>query len=334
MKAKLYNTRTSEKVEVTLAFSTQALSVSTPGRTETYPVSSIRFSDRLADMPRTIYLPDGCVCETKENDGIDAFLARLKRDRASRLLHYLESKMRYVAAALVTTTVFTYGFIAYGLPNISEHVAEKIPAPVVYSIGSGTLDTLDRVLLEPTKLPRTRQEELREYFGLYIQNEQEWPKIKLEFRSGKLGPNALALPDGTIVFTDDLVNLAKDNKELLSIFFHELGHVQRRHALRTVLQDSAFYLIVSAITGDATSASSLLATLPTMLVESNYSRKMETEADDYAYELMKKHHIPHKHFANIMERLLKTMPKSDDAMKYLSTHPQTHSRIAKFRHTE
>ncbi len=331
MEARRYDTRTSRQEEVSLHFSKASLTLLSDHEAETFGIDTLRFSDRLGNMPRSIYLPDGSVCETRENDAVDAFLRLNNRDKSNRLLHYLESKLRYVVAAVVTTILFTYGFIVYGLPATAEHVAQKIPAPVVYNIGNGTLKTLDKVLLKPTHLPLERQKQLESYFKSYIGTTDEWPKINVAFRSGALGPNALALPNGTIVFTDALVELAENDDELLSIFFHELGHVERRHALRTVLQDSAFFLLVSAITGDATAASSLLAALPTMLVESNYSREMEVESDNYAYELMQRHGIDHAHFANIMERLLEKMPTDETTLKYLNSHPQTLSRIEKFR---
>jgi Zn-dependent protease with chaperone function len=333
MQARLYNARTSEQVAVELRLTSAELFVDFGGSIRSYPLESVRFSDRLGNMPRSIYLSDGCVCETDDNDGIDAFLRELKRHRGSLILHHLESKLRYVVTALITTALFSYVFVLYGLPSIAEHVAHKIPAPVVYNIGTGTLQTLDKLLLQPSELAPARQKELSDYFMRYVNNDREWPKIRLAFRSGRMGPNAMALPDGTIVFTDDLVNLAQNDAELLGVFFHELGHVQKRHAIRTVLQDSAFYLLISAITGDATSASSLLAALPTMLVESNYSREMEVEADDYAYAMMERYRIPHRHFAEILTRLLEHTPEPENERgEYLSSHPLTPSRIEKFSH--
>lgn len=336
MRAKRYDASTSKQTEVELVFSTDALTVTADDGVKSYALGSVGFSDRLGNMPRSIYLPDGNVCETGDNDTIDALLKKLNRKKGARFLHYVESRLRYAFFALITTGVFTYAFVIFGLPAIATYVADNIPGPVVYRLGSGTLATLDNMLLQPSALSQTRRQELRTYFTSYARTMGEWPKINVVFRSGPLGPNALALPDGTIVFTDALVNLAEHDEELLGIFFHELGHVQRRHALRTVLQDSAFYLVVSAITGDATAAGSVLATLPTLLVENNYSQRMEIEADDYAFEKMQAHHIPHKHFANIMQRLLDETPINEDSttLRYISSHPSTQSRIDKFNHAD
>ena len=107
--------------------------------------------------------------------------------------------------------------------------------------------------------------------------------------------------------------------------------MQQRHAMRRVLQDTAFYLLLSSLTGDVTAAGNAFATLPTMLVESSYSRNMELEADDYAYEMMRQHHIAHRYFVSIMTRLMEQMHENNEStMQYLSSHPLTQFRIERF----
>jgi len=333
MHAWLYDTRSSSKTEVTLYFDETTLFVESDQGQNAYDLASVTFSPRLGNTLRSIYLPDSRVCETEENDAVDALLKRLGRGQINNLLHFLESKLRYLFAALVVTALFSYFFIVFALPSIAKETAQNLPASMVYRLDASTLATLDKTLLQPSVLSQKRQNTLREYFLRYVDTTQKWPKVRILFRSGKqVGANAFALPDGSIVFTDDLVALAKDDKELLSIFFHELGHVQKRHALQSVLQDTAFYLLLSSIIGDVTAGGSAFAVLPTMLVESNYSRDMELEADDYAYEMMYRHRIEHKNFVAIMSRLMQETHESNTtSMRYLSSHPLTQFRIDRFR---
>jgi Zn-dependent protease with chaperone function len=333
MHAWLYDTYSSSKTEVTLHFDETKLFIESVDGNQTYDLEELTFSSRLGNTPRFIYLPNKRVCETQENDAIDAVLHRIGRNSAIRILHFLESKLRYLVAAVAVTALVSYLFVLYGLPSIARETARKLPASMVYHLDSSTLATLDKTLLKPSTLPKERQDALQHYFLHYVDATQEWPKVHILFRSGKeVGANAFALPDGTIVFTDDIIALAKNDKELLSIFFHELGHVQKRHALQSVLQDTAFYLLLSSITGDVTTASSAFALLPTMLAESHYSRDMETEADDYAYEMMKRHGIEHHYFVSIMTRLMDKIPDSNsNTLNYLSDHPSTQSRIDRFK---
>lgn len=336
MHAWIYDSRSSSRLEATLHFDETTLFIESEHGSYTYDLAAVTFSPRLGNMPRSIYLPDSRVCETQENDTIDALLKHMGRDRSSSLLHFLESKIRYLLAAIAITALFSYLFIVFALPLLAKETAQKLPAAMVYRLDASTLATLDKTLLKPSTLPLARQNALRDYFLHYVDTTQEWPKVRILFRSGgKVGANAFALPDGSIVFTDDLITMAKDDKELLSIFFHELGHVQKRHALQTVLQDTAFYLLLSSITGDVTAASSAFALLPTMLVESSYSRNMELEADDYAYEMMQRNHIEHKYFASIMTRLVQDTNESNTTiMRYLADHPLAQFRIDRFQKGE
>jgi Zn-dependent protease with chaperone function len=69
------------------------------------------------------------------------------------------------------------------------------------------------------------------------------------------------LPGGYLVITDELIDLAKNNDEIVAVIAHELGHVKGRHALRQTLQGTVSGLIIIAITGDVSSIASGLPAL-------------------------------------------------------------------------
>jgi Zn-dependent protease with chaperone function len=180
-------------------------------------------------------------------------------------------------------------------------------------------------------------------------------KYKLLFRKGgHIGANAFALPDGTVVITDELIELATHDKEILSILMHELGHVIHRHSLRRVISHSGLAVLTVLITGDVSSAGELVLALPNILMDSSYSRDHEWEADGYALKTMQKQGIPTSRFADIMERLesyqaeFEASPDNDDKTvdnkeyenaddsgygwsEYISSHPASKDRIARFR---
>ncbi len=58
----------------------------------------------------------------------------------------------------------------------------------------------------------------------------------LNFREGgAIGPNAFALPSGTIILTDELVDIAGDDNDMvLAVLAHEIGHVDKKHSLRQI----------------------------------------------------------------------------------------------------
>jgi predicted Zn-dependent protease len=133
------------------------------------------------------------------------------------------------------------------------------------------------------------------------------------------------------VVTDELIELADHDEEVLAVLAHEIGHVVHKHGLRSVLQSSAVALLLTAVTGDIGSASGFAAAMPIILLETNYSRKFEREADQYAFGYMKAYDFDTKHFATILEKI--TGDDSDDSesvFAYLSTHPSTSDRTRRF----
>ncbi len=83
---------------------------------------------------------------------------------------------------------------------------------------------------------------------------------RLEFRAGAIiGPNAIAFPGGIIVKTDEMVESAAEMEEVLARLAHEIGHVEHRHTMRNVLQNSAIGVVVATITSDAASLGAAVA---------------------------------------------------------------------------
>jgi len=121
------------------------------------------------------------------------------------------------------------------------------------------------------------------------------------------------------------------------VLAHEMGHVVHRHGLRQLLQGSVVTVLAVVILGDA---SSLAAIMPATLLELGYSRRFEREADDYTLEVLARRGVPAERFADILARLEqehRTREGHEDAAKggenwsyYLSTHPPTAERLARF----
>ena len=153
--------------------------------------------------------------------------------------------------------------------------------------------------------------------------------LQLMFRkSEQLGPNAVAIPSGEIVVTDELVTLARADEEVLAVLAHEAGHIARRHGLRQLFQDSVLSLVLTWFLGDV---SVLAATAPTAILQAKYSRDFEREADAFAAESLRRTGISPGYLADILERLDRTSRDRHRSgpvdPEYLSTHPATAERI-------
>lgn len=304
-----------------------------------YLLHSITVSSRLGNTPRYFNMPDGWKFETRDNDAVDALLARNKLHGGNAWIHRLESRWHYVLASLLFVTAFIWSMLQYGLPAAAKGIAFTLPPSVTTSISEETLGYLDEHLFETTKLPDRTQKRLQARFTQMTASLDSGYHFELQFRHGGevLGANAFALPSGTIVMTDALVELADNDDELVAVLAHELGHVMRRHGLRQILQHSALTLFLAYTTGDV---SSVVVALPVMLVQLGYSRDFEREADDYAYNYLLDNRIATASFATVLTRIedshRQRRDKADndsdavEIFEYLSTHPDTAQRIKRF----
>ncbi len=288
-------------------------------------------SNQLGNTARSLKLPNGAKCEADAHQQINQLEDQYSRSVLSQYLHSLESRWHYVLLASVVVAGFTWGMIVYGIPSLAKTVAYSLPMSVDERLTEGTLSILDENILKKSELDVKTQQELLEKFSIMVENSQDQHNYQLLFRKG-VGANAFALPSGHIVVTDELVEVADHDDEVLAVLAHEIGHVVYEHGLRSVLQSSAVALLLTAVTGDIGSTSGFAAAMPIILLETNYSRKFELEADRYALDYMQAYNMDTKHFATILQKITrqKNEQHKDSAFSYLSTHPATQERIQPF----
>jgi Zn-dependent protease with chaperone function len=294
-----------------------------------YALGEIRVAPRLGDTTRSITFPDGAKCETDDHDALAELDRRSGKGRGYAFIHALESSWRSALAAAVTLVLLIVVSLKWGIPVLAERGAAAMPPALAYDLGKGTLAGLDRTLFEPSVLSDERQVQLEASFRRLSASYAELP-LQLLFRRG-VGPNAFALPDGSVVVTDELVALAKNDEEILSVLAHEVGHVHHRHGLRMALESSTVVLLVSTYFGDVTQLTTLSAALPGVYAQAHYSRAHEADADTFALLYLEKSGIPRKRFADILRSLQKAAgPELKGGFQYLSSHPPTAERIARF----
>jgi Zn-dependent protease with chaperone function len=328
--AKYYDGVVSDSVEVTVELDdANTLHVIGLPQPVAHPLGSVRVAPRLGNTQRKVTLPDGATCESLDHVAMDELLRHAGRGKGGTFVHKLESTWRAALFATAALVVLVAIGVVWGIPLAARQVAQAIPPSLAYDLGRGTLAMLDRTMLKPTQLPAERQAELTSGFEIMADEYPDLP-LELNFRRG-VGPNAFALPDGSVIVSDELVALAKDDKEIYSVLMHEIGHVHHRHALRMALESSTMVILVSTYLGDVTQLSTLSSTMPGIIAQSHYSREHETEADTFALAYLDRAHIPRKHYASILRSLQASVGKDpEQGMQYLASHPPTAERIHRF----
>ncbi len=308
----------------------------------------LKILSRLGNTPREVLLgQDGQLFITDDHDAVDLLAKSYVKFKSTSYIHQLETNTLLIILALITTLVTGWATVVYGVPVSAKFIAEQLPDSNWERWGS-SLSLLDKTVFEASTIDENRQKEIIDLISPYLED-YKGLNPRLNFRSG-MHANALALPSGDIVFTDDFVNLVENDQELLAVFFHEVGHLKHKHIIRRTLQGSMLTLLVILITGDVESFD-LITGLPTLILDLSYSREFEREADAFALEQLHTYNIPVDSFASVMIRLEKyyTELKQRDNKKegeiitgnhtedersnkksmldYLSTHPGTHDRV-------
>ena len=137
--------------------------------------------------------------------------------------------------------------------------------------------------------------------------------------------NAFALADGSIRIYSGLMERMND-RELLFIIGHEMGHVIKRHSRKKIRLAYASRAIRKGVASLDNSAGiiarSSLGAFAEKLLNSTYSRKEEQEADDYGLAFLK--NTGNSPWAAV-SALLK-LKNSAAAYTFLSTHPAPEKR--------
>lgn len=241
---------------------------------------------RLGSVPRRIELEGGALFEAPADAEIIAGPGR-ESSMLARVFR-LESSWRTVAVLVVATFVLVAVIFRYGLPVMANVAARVTPAPVAAVMDVGTLETVDRTLFSPTKLSVEEQKALTERFEALASHADTGAReLVLLFRSSPLiGPNAFALPGGTVIMTDELVALSRDEDEIDGVLAHEIAHVEARHTLQIIYRAAGLAVMVGVIAGDSGQMVDALLSQAAALQQLSYSRAFETEADLRSVELM------------------------------------------------
>jgi Zn-dependent protease with chaperone function len=313
--AEYFDGKSSKKEMVIIKFDDKFITIKGEITDKKIPIKDIIISDRLANTPRQIRFDNGSVAYSSENDKIDKII-----DKSSSIIYAVESKMIYVLFSLMIVILAIIFFFTSGANIVANIVAKNIPHSIEKKLSDETLEILDNNILLKSKLSKSKKEHIKKIFSKLTKNSNQY---KLHFRRG-IGENAFALPSGDIIITDELIVFSKgDDDMIFGVLAHEVGHIEYKHSLKTVVKFSITGAMISYITGDI---SSLISILGTSVLNANYSRDYEAQADRYAKKRMIEEGIEPKHLANFFIKL-EEKELNKQKYNYFASHPSNQKRI-------
>ena len=319
--ARYFDGQTSRQYQVTLSVH-DGVAVLAGDIGRSCPLDQLHVSERSSHAARKVSFPDGAYLEIADQAAFNQLLhATGHRDG---WVVRLQQSWRGALLATLATVLALWLSYQYLLPMAAKSLAYAIPQSAERQLGQGVLDFLDQHVFEQSKLGSARQQALRASFARLATPDAAVIPHRILFRKSKIGPNAFALPSGDIVLTDEMVELMPDDQAIMGVLAHELGHLQRRHLTRRIIQVSAVGAGAALLFGDV---STVVAALPPLLLDLKYSRDVEREADDYAIAMLRHNGIALAHLAQVFVAL----GKLDSGTPYLSSHPASAERVARIR---
>ncbi|MFO6418694.1 M48 family metallopeptidase [Hylemonella sp. W303a] len=332
-----------------------------------WPLNQVQWPERTRHGQRVILLDSGGSLQVVDAVAFDAWRAAIGH-RDSWVVR-AQSHWRGVLLALVLLVGVLVAGYRWGVPWVAVQLLRVVPAQVDEALGAEALRSLDAHLLSPSALPEPRQAELRAAFDQAVRAMDEVPvPWTLHFRAGVpkagaagtdptnmdptskdssnngpngkgknsrrgIAPNALALPGGHIIVTDELVQLLEGRDDaLLGVLGHEYGHVRMRHGMQSLARLTLASAAVSVVVGDF---SSLLGAVPLLLAQMDYSRGAEREADAEAVRLLRASGLSPQAMVVFFERLQALQQETRKRERgelpiALASHPADAERIRFF----
>jgi Zn-dependent protease with chaperone function len=220
----------------------------------------------------------------------------------------------------------------WGLPALSDRIAPLIPLSAEQRLGAA-MDKQVRAMIDPGRTGQNfecgsadAEKPARAALDALIGRLEAAAGLPIPLKAAavrKADANAIALPGGHIYVFEGLIRQSRSPDELAGVIAHEIGHVAHRDGTRSLLQAAGLSFLFGMLLGDFTGGGLVVIAARTV-VQSAYSRDVETAADRYSVGLMTRAHGDPRALAAILDRVAGGPAPGS---KILLDHPQTRDRV-------
>ncbi len=341
------------------------------GRRVLWPYSKLKMSRTSASSPVRLerptanpdLIPESVVIEDPEflheaHQMAPGALGNIWNQPHKRKLRYL-----LMILACIILPPFIFAIWVYGIPAMTDAVADQVPTEWEEKLGQDYFQVLFKESIkEPDPQVRNALDEMAERLLAAVPDQPY--HFRIYVHPSKM-VNAMALPGGTIIVFQGLINITETPEELAGVLAHEFQHVLKRHSTRGIIRSEAINIFATIVSGD--SVMNIILQAGGMMEFLRYSRKLESQADAEGMKMLLASQVDPKGMIRIFEKLeeqqhrqlksseenseednpkeesteensKKNVPEGKSAdqkidktpewMKYLSTHPAGEDRVA------
>lgn len=235
----------------------------------------------------------------------------------NRLLSSVGAKLALVAGIIIAVLLAAYLWL---FPYLGERVAMSFSKDYEISMGEQMYTSIAAAY----KIDAHKTTIINQFYKQLHYN-VDYPIQITVVESGEM--NAFAIPGGHIVVYDAMLERMKTPEELAALLAHEGSHVALRHSLRNIFRSLARKMFLALLIGNDAGIMSVVIGNADELKGLQYSRKLETEADDSGVQLMVKNQVNPQGMLRLMQ-LLQKESQAPQTPEILNTHPVFKNRIA------
>jgi Zn-dependent protease with chaperone function len=290
-------------------------------------VADLAVDPPLDQAARRITLPDGTLFQTADTQAAD----RLVQGSAAHRLHRAERFSPRLILVVLAALIGAVAVWRLALPVLVAIAVVLTPQPLRRAIDAGILQGADFTIAGPSRLSAGEQDRARAIQSRLVRQlpTGEGKNLVLLFRSiPRIGPNAVALPGGTIVLTDALLRDFDDQNVIAGVLSHEIGHVVDEHGLRQLYRSLGLFALVAMLAGDPGPILEDIFLEGGLLLSLSYSRANEARADAFAVDLTRRAGFDPAGLIRFFEAL---PDAGGEDGTWLSSHPGTGERIESIR---
>ncbi|MBI5969769.1 MAG: M48 family metallopeptidase [Deltaproteobacteria bacterium] len=253
--------------------------------------------------------------------------AEASRFKTSKTRSVLPIWMPFAAAGAAAALAALY---LWGIPALASYAADAVTPSWEEKLGANLVAQFTTGHENCANEKTTEQvENLLEVLNRAAQGGNPLPhpyKFKIHIIKNPM-VNAFAAPGGHIVIFTGLLKAAKNSDELAGVMAHEMQHVFRKHATKSIFENLSTQMIMAVITGDTSGVAGLVHAIGAF----RYTRIHEQDADERAVDLLQRAGVNPEGLIEFFKTIEKTYGNTSSALAYLSTHPVTRERIGYIR---
>jgi len=222
-----------------------------------------------------------------------------------------------VALYLIFVSILISG-IFFDFFNFSRFLANYLPLALEKQLGNDSLENF----LKENKVCNNQNSYKALYKILKKLDSEDYKNIKITVVENN-NINAFATFDNNIIIYSNLIKQSSNPEMLASVIAHEIAHLKLRHPAELLVRNMGIWLFINTAFYNYDMKN--IIALPLNLLELNYTRKNESEADDLALDMLQKANINIIAFKDFLSSL--EIKEKDYISSFLSTHPTHKERI-------